>query len=1032
MKKLTEFCIRHKVTTILVFVIVVIFGVAELLSLSISLMPDMDIPAAVVFTYYSGASPEDMEELVTRPLESACLTVSGVKEVSSTSSDSITQIVIRYNDDVDLDYAAVKLREKLDTVSLPDDCATPTIINMSMDMTPIAMIVMPGDDLALLEQKADDYVVPAIERIKGVASVDVYGGLEAQVTVEVDTAKMANYGLTTSYISQYLGAENLLYPGGNVYNGTQKLTARTDGKYRTVSDVANTIIPLPTGGTVRLSEVASVYLGHADQVSIARVDGEPGIILAVSKQSGQNEVGVCKAVEAALAELHQDDPSLDCRMVYSSNEYIISSATTAITNIILGVIISAAVLFLFLRRVSATVAISISMPVCILTVFMLMSVCDVTMNMMSLGGIAMGVGMIVDNSIVVMENIFYHSGSGKSRYDACVDGTAEVGLAVLASTMTTVVVFIPLAFTGGMAGMLLKDFCLTIAALLLASLIIALTLVPLLCYFLLDETQTLRHRKPRRYETRLKDLVSRLSAWYDRTLRYFLCHTKRAMLISVGLVVVFLLSCATTDAKLSPDMDQGRVSIEISAPIGTPLTKTAEFSERVSAIAQENVPEIDTLYYNAGNDSATVYLALVDKDQRSRSAQEIVNDLRPLLRDIAGCEITLSASSSSGMSASSDIEVTIYGDDYDTLADISTDLMEQIRPLPDCAELSSTLEDQVAQVNITINRSVAARYGLTAATIGAAVRTELTGATATTIMMDGSETDVMVKGSEISSTSLDALKSMSINSPAGGSVPLSLVADVRVELAPQSITRTNQARTVTISGDTISGTVGKITKQINAILDSYDFPEGYYAEIGGASEDMAENFTALGKALLVAVGLVYFVLASQFESFTMPVIIMMILPIAFTGALFGLPVTRQDITMVSIFGLIMLAGTVVNSCIVMVDYINIRRSRGEDRETAILAACPRRVRPVLMTALTTILAIIPMALGIGDGAEMTQGMGIVMIFGMTISTVTTLFFTPIFYTVIDRRIQRRRDRREKRHEARLAAIRAESEAEARV
>ncbi|MCI5753901.1 MAG: efflux RND transporter permease subunit [Clostridiales bacterium] len=1032
MKKLTEFCIRHKVTTILVFVIVVIFGVAELLSLSISLMPDMDIPAAVVFTYYSGASPEDMEELVTRPLESACLTVSGVKEVSSTSSDSITQIVIRYNDDVDLDYAAVKLREKLDTVSLPDDCATPTIINMSMDMTPIAMIVMPGDDLALLEQKADDYVVPAIERIKGVASVDVYGGLEAQVTVEVDTAKMANYGLTTSYISQYLAAENLLYPGGNVYNGTQKLTARTDGKYRTVSDVANTIIPLPTGGTVRLSEVASVYLGHADQVSIARVDGEPGIILAVSKQSGQNEVGVCKAVEAALAELHQDDPSLDCRMVYSSNEYIISSATTAITNIILGVIISAAVLFLFLRRVSATVAISISMPVCILTVFMLMSVCDVTMNMMSLGGIAMGVGMIVDNSIVVMENIFYHSGSGKSRYDACVDGTAEVGLAVLASTMTTVVVFIPLAFTGGMAGMLLKDFCLTIAALLLASLIIALTLVPLLCYFLLDETQTLRHRKPRRYETRLKDLVSRLSAWYDRTLRYFLCHTKRAMLISVGLVVVFLLSCATTDAKLSPDMDQGRVSIEISAPIGTPLTKTAEFSERVSAIAQENVPEIDTLYYNAGNDSATVYLALVDKDQRSRSAQEIVNDLRPLLRDIAGCEITLSASSSSGMSASSDIEVTIYGDDYDTLADISTDLMEQIRPLPDCAELSSTLEDQVAQVNITINRSVAARYGLTAATIGAAVRTELTGATATTIMMDGSETDVMVKGSEISSTSLDALKSMSINSPAGGSVPLSLVADVRVELAPQSITRTNQARTVTISGDTISGTVGKITKQINAILDSYDFPEGYYAEIGGASEDMAENFTALGKALLVAVGLVYFVLASQFESFTMPVIIMMILPIAFTGALFGLPVTRQDITMVSIFGLIMLAGTVVNSCIVLVDYINIRRSRGEDRETAILAACPRRVRPVLMTALTTILAIIPMALGIGDGAEMTQGMGIVMIFGMTISTVTTLFFTPIFYTVIDRRIQRRRDRREKRHEARLAAIRAESEAEARV
>lgn len=994
-------CIKHKVTTLLAVIMVVIFGAMYGTRLQMALLPDMEAPMAVVMCTYVGASPSDMEELVTEPLEAAIMSVAGVEEVQSGSSESVSTIMITYEDGTDTDIATTKLREKFNTASLPDDASDPIIINMNMsEMMPTAIIALMGDDLSQLQTLAEDVVSPALERIEGVAQVSVSGGLEQQIAVEIDASRAAGYGLSNSYIAQFLAGQNLLYPGGDLQNGTKTLTVSTDAKFQSVEDVANTLITLPTGGTVRLSEVADVYLEDLDADAVASVSGTPCVILQVSKQSGANEMEAAEKVAKRLAELKEEDAGIEYYIAYIASDYIGEVTNSAFQNIIQGVLLAAIVVFLFLRRGSSTLTIAISMPVCILAVLVMMNVLDLTLNMMSMGGIAMGVGMIVDNSIVVLENINRFFNDGHDRMTACVEGTQEVTSSVVASTLTTMAVFVPLGLADGMAGMLFRDFCLTIAALIGASLIISLTLVPLLCYFTLDSEKA-RAKQRKKAQKQPGAFVSRLNALYLKLLNYFAHHLKTGMLASVALVAVFALTLMNTKMVLIPDMDMSSISVSISLPTGSEVEEANAIAERVAAITEENCPEMSDMYYIAQGESVTFGVNLVSRSQRDRDANEIADDLAACLRDIAGCEIMVSASSMTSYLTGDDISVKVSGDDYETLEMIANDLTAQIAALPDAKDVTNSLADTVPQVRITMNREAAAQYGLTAASVGAAVRAELTGTTATTVTINNKEYDVAVKGDGAASASLDALKSMPISSSYGGTVALSDVANVTVEQAPQSITRVNQTRQVTVSGSTVSGDTAAMTGQLNALLQNYTLPKGYTVETDGGYESMMESFGDLLFALAVALLLVYFVLAVQFESFAMPVMVMMILPVAFTGALFALPLTGRDLSMLSLVSIIMLAGTVVNSSIILVEYIKIRRARGESREEAILHACPLRVRPILMTTLTTILAMLPMALGIGETNEMMSDMGIVMISGMVISTIITLVFTPVYYSVID-------------------------------
>ena len=999
---IARFCIKHRVTTILAFIIISIFGVVYLRELQLALLPNMEYPAAVVYCYYNGAAPEDMEELVTRPLESAIMSVPGVDTVSSTSADSLSTITIMYVEDTNVDIAATKLREKFDALTLPEDCTKPVIMNINVsDLMPTAILALMGEDLASVQTLAEDVVVPALERIDGVASVTYFGGFDQQIAVELDSARIKGLGLSNSYIAQILVAENLLYPGGDLGNGNQKLSVSTDAQLRSVDDVRNVIIPLQTGGTVRLGEIANVTMETTEQRDIGEMNGIPAVFLQVMKQSGANEAAVADKAAAKMAELSEKNSDIVFETPYLASEYINIVVDAAIENIILGVGLAAIVVFLFLRRFGATLAIAVSMPVCILTVFVLMYVCDLTMNLLSLGGIAMGVGMIVDNSIVVLENIYRYAAEGNDRLTSCVEGTKEVMLSLTASTLTTVAVFLPLGVANGLAGMIFKDFCLTISFLILGSLVIAVTLVPLLCYFLLDEKKAHAHQLKKLEKRTGKSFSERFLAGYRKVLGYFVRHLGVGVAVSVALVAVFIAACLSTKQVLLPPMDMNMIQGNIMMPIGSNAEQTSVIAEQMVDIIYDRVPELDGVYYSVGEQENEIGIILVPKKDRERDATEIANDLRVAFADIAGCEYTISAMDMSQMMTGSDIEVQITGTDYDTLTMIANDLMEPIKALPDAIDITSTISDEVPQVKVTMNRDAASQYGLTAAQVGQAVRSELTGATATTVNIDNKEIDVVVRGDGAASVSLDALRSMAVTTPYGGTVPLSSVANVDLELAPASISRVNQSRTVTITGSTLSGDTNAITAQIRAILDGYTMPNGYEASIGGGYEQMQENFHDLTLALVVALGLVYFVLASQFESFVMPVIVMMILPVAFSGALFALPITGRDLSMISMVALIMLAGTVVNASIILIDYIKQRRERGEDRATAILNACPLRIRPVLMTTLTTILAILPLALGIGQSNEMMSDMGVTMVSGMLISTIITLLFTPVYYCVID-------------------------------
>lgn len=1008
--KFAQTFIKHHVMTILLYILVVVFGFYSFQNLPLALMPSMEVPAAVVYATYPGAGSEDIEQQVTKKLEGAVAGLSGLDTLQSTSSENMAMLVIRFTNDTDMDQAMTDLRDKVAQVKsqLPDDASDPTVMSIDIDSMPVVSVALRGNDLASLQSIAEDEIQPALERLDGVASVDISGGYEQEIAVHTDASRLKGYNLTISSIGQQLGADNIAIPGGDLDNGSQTLAVRTDGEYSSIDDVKNALISLPAGGTVRLSQIADVSMQPKDQDAISKVDGEECIILSVNKQSGSNTAQIAELAKAEFDSLLKSNDSLQWNIVMDQSDYINMTVDNAIQNIWMGVLFAAIVLFLFLRDFGATMAVTIAMPCCILFTFLIMNVLGITLNMMSLGGITLGVGMIVDNSIVVLENIFTYRADGYDRLEACTKGTGEVIGAVIASTLTTVAVFLPIALSGGMAGMMFKEFCITIVALLLSSLIISITLVPLLCYFLLGGTKQQSIKPQGSGATPITEKP--LSRAYRSSLNFLITHRWAGIALTVVICIVSVLSVSQAGMELIPEMDEGQVSVTVSMPNGSTMEDTAAIEDRIAAIAVDTIPELEQIYYSTGSSTsimssssgASVTISLVDLDQRDRSSADIAKQLRRDLQDIAGCELTVSTSSTMSMSTDSDISVELTGDDYDQLAETADDLANQISALSDAINVESSAGEQTPRVAVKINRENASRFGLNAATIGGLVRGELTGSTATTLRMNGEEYDVTVAGDEDVATSLDALRSMQIPTMTGGTVPLSMVADVYTELSPQSIVRKNQKETVTITGESESGDSNAIKAAVDDIVAKYELPDGVEVGEGDtAASQIAETTGTLMLALAVAILLVYFILATQFNSFSLPIAIMLILPIGLLGSMILLWPTGNHVSMVALLGVIILAGTVVNSSIVLIDYTLQRRQRGEDKNTAILNACPRRVRPVLMTAMTTILGLVPMVCSSGEGSEMMKPMGVVMMTGMVISTIATLFITPVYYSLTD-------------------------------
>lgn len=1016
--KLSKVSIQRPVTTVMVVFIILLLGIISIGRLPVDLLPKLELPYALVMTSYSGVGPQEIESLITKPLESTVGTVSNLKSISSTSSNGSSMIFVEFNDGTDMDMAMLDMREKIDMIKgfLPEGSDEPMVLELDPNMMPIMQIGISGnEDLVQLKQIVEDEITGKIERIEGVASVSLSGGKEKEIRVTLLPDKLKGYNITASAVAQSIAAENLNLPAGEVKQGNSTLTLRAVGEFSNIDEIKNLPV-MSSGGVIYLRDIAEVEEVYKEMSSYAYINGKPSIALSIQKQSTANTVQVAKEINNELEKLRSELPDIDITMIYDSAEFINLSIGNVASTAIMGGILAVLILFVFLRNIRSTLIVGTSIPISIIATFALMYFSGLTLNMVSLGGLALGVGMLVDNAIVVLENIYRHRENGAGRIDAADQGTTEVGMAVLASTLTTIAVFIPIVFVQGWAATIFKEMALTVTFSLTASLVVAITLVPMMASKIL-KVEKVDDIKRRKITTKIFDgwsaVLDQIDKGYRKVLNWTIHHRVKAAFITVGVFIGTLMIpiLGLVGMEFFPASDEGQFSISVTLPKGTVIEETFEVVEQVQT-KLEGIAEIQEMFVNIGggagmmgtgtaSNSASLTIDIGSVKERERSVDEVADEARNLISDIPGAEFSVSGSSSMTGTGGAAISIQIAGDELDELERVANDVVSIVKSVDGTREVSSSIEDGVPEAQITINRQKASMYGLNMATISNTLKTAVQGSVATKYKVDGTEIDVRMVYDTSKSEYLKDIKSISITSPMGVNIPLSEVADISIRKSPISISRDNQKRIVTVNSALFGVDMNTVKTSIDQKLQNYQMPNGYSYEFAGEVEQMMESFASLGLALLLAIVLVYMVLAAQFESFLHPFTIMFSVPLALTGAILGLFVTGRTLSMPSFIGLIMLAGIVVNNAIVLIDYIIQLRHKGYSRTEAILEAGPTRLRPILMTTLTTVLGMIPMALGIGEGAETMAPLATAVIGGLTLSTVLTLVVIPLNYTLFD-------------------------------
>lgn len=1015
--KLSKVSIQRPVTTVMVVFIVILLGIISMGRLPVDLLPKFELPYALVMTSYNGAGPQEIETLITKPLEATVGTVSNLKNITSTSSNGSSMIFVEFNDGTDMDMAMLDMREKIDMIKgfLPEDAEDPMVLELDPNMMPIMEVGISGNEnLVKLKQIVEDDIIGKIERIEGVASVSVVGGKENEIRITLLPDKLKGYNITPSTVMQSIAAENLNLPAGEVKQGNSTLTLRSVGEFSSIEEIRD--LPIMTsGGVIYLRDIAEVEEVFKEMSSYAYINGNPSISLSIQKQSTANTVQVAKEINKTLDQLRAELKDVDITTIYDSAEFINLSIGNVASTAIMGSILAIVILFVFLRNIRSTLIVGTAIPVSVIATFALMYFSGLTLNMVSLGGLALGVGMLVDNAIVVLENIYRHRENGERRVDAADKGTTEVGMAVMASTLTTIAVFLPIVFVEGMAAKMFKEMALTVTFSLTASLAVAVTLVPMMASKIL-KVEKIDEIKRRKITTKIFDkwseVLDKVDKEYRKILNWTIHHRVKAALITVGVFIGTLLIpiFGLVGMEFFPASDEGTFNISITLPKGTVIEETFEVVEQVQT-RLEGIEEIQEVFSNIGgggmmstgtvSNSASLTVDIGSVKERKRSVDEVADEVRTLVSDIPGAEFSVSGSSSMTGTGGSPISIQIAGDDLEQLELIANDVVGIVESVEGTREVTSSIEDGVPEAQITINRKKASMYGLNMATISNTLKTAVQGSVATKYKVDGTEIDVRMVYDTSKSEYLKDIRSIAITSPMGVNIPLSEVADISINESPTSISRDNQKRIVTVNSALFGVDMNTAKTTIDQKLQSYQMPDGYSYVFAGEVEQMMESFASLGLALLLAILLVYMVLAAQFESFLHPFTIMFSVPLALTGAILGLFVTGRTLSMPSFIGLIMLVGIVVNNAIVLIDYIIQLRQSGYDRTEAILEAGPTRLRPILMTTLTTVLGMIPMALGIGEGAETMAPLATSVIGGLSLSTVLTLVIIPLNYTLFD-------------------------------
>lgn len=1009
--KLVEIATRRHVAISMVAVTLVLFGLISLKGLQVNLLPDLSYPTLTVRTEYQGSAPEEIETLLTRPVEEAVGVVRNVIGVKSVSRTGQSDVILEFAWGTDMDRASLDVREKLEVLELPLEVSRPILLRFNPATDPIMRYGLVPDQatkgdnevsLKVLRRFADEEVKKELEPVEGVAAVKISGGLEDEIQIDIDQRKMAQLNLSLSALVDRLAAENVNISAGRLEEGTQRYLVRTINQFSSVEEFANLIVATGQTRPIYLRDIARVHSGYSEREAIIRINGSEAVEIAIYKEGDANTVNVSKAIRERVEEQKEQLPEgMQMQRVDDQSVFIDQAISEVISAAVMGGLLAVLVIFVFLRNWWFTITIGISIPISIIATFFLMGQSGITLNIMSLGGIALATGLLVDNAIVVLENITRYRQAGEGLVSAARKGASEVGGAVIASTLTTVAVFLPLAFVQGVAGQLFRDQALTVTFALLISLFVALTLIPMMA--------SLRGHNDRLTQSGSSRFGHWFQSSYERLLTAAMQQRTLTLALSAVLLAVAVVMLSRIGTELVPQMQQGRFNVTLEAAPGTPLEDTDAIQGAMQdlAAADDSVDlvfgvagsgnRIDANPTESGENIARMLISMKSSGSQEQQ-QSLITRLRDRAQQIAGLEATFS--SPELLSFDKPLEVEIQGYDLGSLRQVSNQVLALLRQSDRFADVESSMERGHPEVQIFFDQERAAALGLTVKEISDQVVGKIRGRVATRYSWRDRKIDVLVRLSEDERQSIDAVRDLIINPQSERPVPLSSVAEIVVGEGPAEIRRSDQERVALIEANLAYGDLGAATQEAGQLISGVKLPYGLSVRVTGQSEEMNASFKSLLFALGLAIFLVYLVMAAQFESLLHPFVILFSIPLAAIGVALALWLTDTRFSVIVFIGLIMLAGIVVNNAIVLVDLINQLRARGMERITAIREAAHLRLRPIMMTTLTTLLGLLPMALGIGEGSEMRAPMAITVIGGLMTSTILTLLVVPVMYSLL--------------------------------
>ncbi len=982
---LTKFSLKRPVTTLLVVLALAVFGISSLLGLRLELMPDMDMPVMMVMTIYPGADPESVEELVSSEIEGKVGALSGVDSVTTYSQENSSMVLLQYDYSVDTNDAYLDLRAALDSVerSLPDDCQSPIVMKMDINSMPSMMYSLSTTDGSDVLSLANDEIVPELKAVSSVASVEVSGGRENYIQVKLDEEAMNQYGLTMSSIAQYIATTDFTVPIGSLEQGTQSISAISTADINTVEDLRQIPLFTATGSLIHLSDVADVEWSQKEPDSISRYNGEETLTVSVTKNQSASTLGVVRDVRKTMERLQKEHPGLVATASYDASDMILLAVKSVGSTLLMGVILSMLVLFIFFGDWKASLIVGSAMPISLLVTVIVMAVAGFSLNIITLGALVIAIGMMVDSSSVVLESCFRAKDKKPGFREAAEIGTRGVAGSIVASTITTVVVYLPLCIQTGLTGQIFGQLGYTIIIAMLASLISALTLVPLFfCIFKPQEKK----------ELKLNGFLDKVKEKYDRLERKLLHKKKLSVLVAVVLLVMSFGLVALMKVELMPAMDEGTISVAAAFRSGTKAEEVDKKMQEIEAMvaAHEDVDSY-TLTSSKGSGKISVNL----KEDRRMSSQEVADEWLEETRDMTGVQldITVSSQMSTMMLTSSGGSVTLASTNLDDLKEAVSALQEKAWNIPGVLNVSSDAGEGATQIRVVIDPLDAMAHGMTPVQAAGGLYSMISGTEAMTITSNGEEYSVMLEYPEGTYTKASSLLDASV-----GGVPLSEMATLQYTDSQQTVMKQDGKYTTTITASCVSEDTDAVDAALDKLVADTKLPDSVEQTKDTMDEMMTETFTAIGKAIAAAVFLVFLVMAMQFESPKYSLMVMLSIPFSLIGSFGLLFLSGQSLTMISMMGIMMLVGIVVNNGILYVDGVHaLMNEEGLGLEDALIESGKTRLRPILITTLTTVISMIPMSLGLGTGTEMMQSMGIIIIGGLTASTILILLLMPVFY-----------------------------------